>query len=1179
MGIKDKDGSLFWATGIDNSGLKNDADETKSIIKGMSDDVTKTSQSTTDAIDGIGKAAIESAKAQIVTQKDIIKQIEADIKNLESQANKAAPGNSKTALVQEVNSAKRALEEEKAILAGLEQQVDKVGASHVRLRTQMMNVKDELSQMEMAGKRGTVEYDLLQKKLGELNDQFKDTAAQATILADDQKGFQAVTQGVSGMAGAMSAATGIAALFGAENENLAKVQMRLQAVMAITIGLQQVAEMLNKDSYFSVVLLSKGKEMLAASEMKLAAATGMSTGAAKMFLIATGGIAIVGLVALVAAIIKVSDAHKEQTKAAVDAAKKEQEIQSEIAKGFGAEKARIDSLLVSIRSENVTREDKLKMIKQLKDQIPGYTAELSKEGVVIRENKKAIDDYMISLEKSLKLKAAEKELESLYTKMYKLEKLSKASDSTEKTNQFTAGLAKQGEANQTDDVVKQAKQGVSKAASTGIPEVQKEIDVIKNYISTNGLVSDVVLGKDKESTKALKEAYDATKDLQSLLLDINQKTSALLIEQQQDSLQKRLALIEEEKNQELQAITDKQIKIVEEYNKSNKDKKGFKALSTKPEDIQSSIQTIDPKLAQSLKAATVDITAAFGEKAKAETEKWNEEILSLAREFADTRIQIAYDYNEKIRKLEAEGQIQAASDARALRDKAISDETAAIVEESQLFKMVTDEKLNISKQATEALIDDIRARLVEEWAAGKLSVERMNELMAQVNEAQDKVQGDKSQNNPFAQLGSAISKRKTAKSDYDAALKDPSKTKDQLADLESKANSATQAMAGAAGAALMGTKDILGSVVGGLDQLGMLNDQQKKDAENVIGMVGGAADVAMGIASGNPMQIIQGSIDLIVNGFALFDKKSREANREIERQQDNIDRLKESYESLERSIDKAFSAAKGNLINQQVDNLQAQNEALQKQINAENSKKKKDGGAIAGYEDAIKENKKAIEDLKDGWIEAMTGTDVMSAIDTFANAYADAWTSGENAAKKSTDIVKSLLRTALVDYMKSKLQPEVEGLMKSIANAMQDGTISDSEQAAIDVLTNALDEKAAQYKEQLDPYLENSKQSGVTGELKSAMTEGTASQLVGLWNMTAMDIRWIREYMAGQSAKGLVNTEDVKNAISVLDELAAIRQNTKSTADNTNGLISSLDKLKDELKEIKNNTRNNNSRL
>jgi hypothetical protein len=44
--------------------------------------------------------------------------------------------------------------------------------------------------MEMAGKRGTVEYDVLQKKLGELNDQFKDTAAQATILANDQRGFR-----------------------------------------------------------------------------------------------------------------------------------------------------------------------------------------------------------------------------------------------------------------------------------------------------------------------------------------------------------------------------------------------------------------------------------------------------------------------------------------------------------------------------------------------------------------------------------------------------------------------------------------------------------------------------------------------------------------------------------------------------------------------------------------------------------------------------------------------------------------------------------------------------------------------------------------------------------------------------------------------------------------------------
>ncbi len=1176
MGIQNQNGALYWATGIDNSGMREDAEEGKGIVRDMSKDIEKTASGTSAAIDKIGKAAIESAKAQISAQKNIIKQIEADIKQLEVKAGSAAPGNAKSQLLEEVTSAKQALAEEKAVLSELEAKVDSVATSHVRLRTQIMNVKEELSQMEMAGKRGTVEYDVLQKKLGELNDQFKDTAAQATILANDQRGFQAVTQGVSGMAGAMSAATGVAALFGAENENLAKVQMRLQAVMAITIGLQQVAEMLDKDSYFSVVLLTKAKLMLASAELKLAAATGVSTAAARAFLISTGAIAIVGLVALAATIIKVSDAHKEQTKAATEAAKKEQEIQTEISKGYATEQAKIQGLLSSIKSENVSRENKLKMIKQLKDMIPGYTAELSKEGTVIRENKRAIDDYMVSLEKSLKLKAAEKELEAIYTKMYSLQKTElESKGELEGKNQFTKGIAKQGDITQQDQVIESTKKTFgSVVAPAAIAELQKEADKIKQYISKTGLVSDVVLGTDENTTDKIKEAYDATKDLQALLLDINQKTSSLLLDQQADSLQKRLAAIDLEKEAELQKIREKQVAIVEEYNKTNKG-----SLSTKPEDLSASLNKIDPALSTSLQAATAGVISAYGAKAKEETNKWNEELLDLAREFADKRVQIAYEYNEKIKELEALGQKEAAEAAKQERDNAVSDETASLIEQTELYKMLSDEKLMISKNTTEALLDDLRQRLADEWAAGKLSVDQMNKFMDQINEAQEKVSSKKIENNPFAQLGAAFSGYKEAKDNLKAGKSDPKTTTADLMKLEDAAAKAKDNLIASANAAVGQVQQIMGSIVDGLDQLGFLTDQQKKDAENVIGMVGGAANLAMGIASGNPMAIIQGSIDLLVNGYELFDMRTKNANKEIANQEKAIEGLKDSYEDLERAVDKSFSVSKAKLINQEIANLEAQTRAISRQISAERSKKKPDAEVIKEYEASIKENRNAVDELKDSWIEALAGTDVMSAIDSFAQAYADAWATTEGAAKKSTEVVKGLIKNAIIGYMKDQLQPQVTGIMTAIANAMAgDGRVDAAEQSAIDALTSALDAKAAEYESALSPYLDKSK-SGVTGELKAEMTEGTGSQLVGLWNMTAMDIRWIREWIAAQSGLGGVSADSSKNINKILDEISAIRTNTGRTADNTDGLVDSINKLRTELEAIKNNTRSKGSRL
>ena len=101
----------------------------------------------------------------------------------------------------------------------------------------------------------------------------------------------------------------------------------------------------------------------------------------------------------------------------------------------------------------------------------------------------------------------------------------------------------------------------------------------------------------------------------------------------------------------------------------------------------------------------------------------------------------------------------------------------------------------------------------------------------------------------------------------------------------------------------------------------------------------------------------------------------------------------------------------------------------------------------------------------------------------------------------------------------------------------------------------------------------DNKQKGVTGELQTQMTEGTGSQLVGLWNMTAMDIRAMKEMMQGYS---FPNVEKELN--SILYELNAINRNTRDTADNTKDINTHFDKMNGNLEKIEKNTKSNNSR-
>lgn len=92
---------------------------------------------------------------------------------------------------------------------------------------------------------------------------------------------------------------------------------------------------------------------------------------------------------------------------------------------FNAQAAKIDALEAQIHDENLSNSKKIELIGQLKAIIPGYNAELSTEGKIINENTAAIRAYLTQLEKQIKLKAAQEDLEAAYKKKRQLEKQQK----------------------------------------------------------------------------------------------------------------------------------------------------------------------------------------------------------------------------------------------------------------------------------------------------------------------------------------------------------------------------------------------------------------------------------------------------------------------------------------------------------------------------------------------------------------------------------------------------------------------------------------------------------------------------------------------------------------------------------------------------------------------------------
>jgi len=301
------DGALYVPLTGDSKQFIGAIDEAERRVKGFSSATVAEGKK-------IDKAFADLAQ-RVKMSKDLIAATEADIKKMEGMLKTVAPGAAKQDLTGELNAAKKALLEEKAILTQLETQVKATSASHVTLRTQLRQMKEELVGMEAAGKRGSAEYAALQKRFADLTNAMGDAQKQANVLANDERGMQGLIMGFSGLTGAASAAQGAIGLFSGENENLHKIMLKVQSLMAITIGLQQVQTTLNKDSAFMIVTVAKAKDLLAAAELRFATALGISNVAAKALMATlTLGLSVAIGVAIVA-ITKLVDKSREAKKA------------------------------------------------------------------------------------------------------------------------------------------------------------------------------------------------------------------------------------------------------------------------------------------------------------------------------------------------------------------------------------------------------------------------------------------------------------------------------------------------------------------------------------------------------------------------------------------------------------------------------------------------------------------------------------------------------------------------------------------------------------------------------------------------------------------------------------------------------------------------------------------------
>lgn len=392
-----------------NDELRNQISEQKQLIKGLEKDVKDVTRAYDNMVPSRAKdeyastvrytsqalneeiGELKKLEARLDATQDASKRFTTSNHELAEQLMRIKPAGQQNIeqfrqFSTEINSVMQALDKEKNTLKGLESQLDTVAEASKRLTSTKRALNDQMSRLKLAGRQDTEEFRKLAEGTSVVEKAIQEVNKQTVLLGKTDSNFQGLVNGVSGLTGALSAGAGAMALFGTESKDLQQVQTRLQALMALTIGLQQTYNTINKESAFQTVIVTKAKKLWTAAQVALNTQLGISTALSKALMVSGIGLIIAGVYAAIKAY---QEWNKEQ-KALSGAL-------NEARKNIQAEVTNLKSLEAVLKDSNNTYNSRKAALDKIKEVMPGYNAMLDKEGRLIEDNTGALEKYIEQL--------------------------------------------------------------------------------------------------------------------------------------------------------------------------------------------------------------------------------------------------------------------------------------------------------------------------------------------------------------------------------------------------------------------------------------------------------------------------------------------------------------------------------------------------------------------------------------------------------------------------------------------------------------------------------------------------------------------------------------------------------------------------------------------------------------
>jgi hypothetical protein len=745
---------------------------------------------------------------------------------------------------------------------------------------------------------------------------------------------------------------------------------------------------------------------------------------------------------------------------------------------INAEKSTVTSLTSIINNENLSREYRNEKLKELIKLSDGTLKNLTLESMKTAEGKAAIDEYVKSLEKKIKMQALEAEMTDSIKRMQAAKDGELNLTGWQKTREYLAAGFNSALGNAAGGAASSAVR-VTRDSKVNNDDVIKAETELQNKLKAQmEIMSKDNSGKGKEAAKAIinaeywEQEVKAAKDALDKL-DTNSKTFA----------------------SDRQKLLDKIAKGEAEINRIRGKKTGgsgktpedmlFKINADMDADLQKQQESSMEKM---LKQMQEDDERAMEEAMKA-IEK-DVETFKKAYENSMTTLQkmdaIDYEYAPQIKAMRDAGMEDNAKNLEKKRDAEKSDAATNDLMKSQDWQQLFG---NLDTMSVSQMIK-IRNKLEAEWKKMKLPPDQLKAIRDQMDKVDQTIQ----QKNPFA------------------ALKDAFKQYDEATDEAGKKEALKKMFSSAAGSidALKGGFD---TVIGSIQNMGIAMDEETAAIMgDISNLMNDASSLASSIATGNVMGIVQGSIQLISNAIGAFSRAhDRSIDRSIKRHQASVDQLKIKYQELERAIDKALGTAIYDNQAASIRNLKKQQEEYQAMIRDEERKKKTDKGKIKEYEEAIRSINTQIEDTVSGMAEDILGGTVKDIAGQLGNAIIDAFAAGENAAaawgKKVDDIVGDVIRKMLVQRLVEEPVGAVlnkylskwvdkDGNFAGFENVMNDAANMGAELKNLSgSIVGILNQLPADMQK-----LVSGTKTGLSGSISSTVTEETATLLAGYIN-------------------------------------------------------------------------------